>query len=61
MAKKKLTEWQLWEKAMREWLKKIIEWQKQHPDRDWLQAMGEAQTAEGSNPPTPPPPPPGTK
>lgn len=52
-------DWKKWEIAMKEWLKKIIAWQKANPDKNWLTSMGDAESAEGSNPPTPPPPPPG--
>lgn len=48
-----------WKQEMTEWLKSIIEWQEDNPDKNWLDELGEAQTEdEGSNPPPPPPPPP---
>jgi hypothetical protein len=48
-----------WKEAMKIWLKQLIKWQEAHPDKNWLQELGTADTDdEGSNPPPPPPPPP---
>lgn len=54
-------EWKDWEKAMKAWFKELLIWQRNNPDKDWLQGMGEASLdGPGTLPPPPPPPPPGT-
>jgi hypothetical protein len=53
-----------WKQEMKDWLKKIIEWQEANPDKYWFDELNKVQTEDidggGSNPKPPPPPPPGT-
>jgi len=55
------TAWKQWEKDMKAWFKVMLEYQKNNPDKDWLQQMGTASLdGPGTLPPPPPPPPPNT-
>lgn len=53
------TEFQNWKEAMKAWLKAIIKWQLDNPDKNWKDELcKDVETQdEGSNPPPPPPPP----
>lgn len=58
-------DWKEWEKAMKQWLKDLLIWQKANPTRDWATALfgveSSGDDSGGSNPPPPPPPkPPGS-
>lgn len=48
-----------WKQEMTDWLKSLIEWQEDNPDKNWKDELCKVSTEdEGSNPPPPPPPPP---
>lgn len=52
-----------YKKAMTAWVKEVVKWQLENPDKDWLTELCNIQSSGddgGSNPPQPPPPPPGT-
>jgi len=51
-------EWRHYEKEMKKWLKEILVWQKNNPDKDWLTELTAVTTAdaEGGDRPLLPPP-----
>lgn len=52
------TAWKKWEQDMKKWVIELCKWQKENPDKDWLQEYGTSDAGPGTNPSDPPPPPP---
>jgi len=52
-------EFNTWKEAMKAWLKELIKWQQENPEKDYRNGICAEVTTqdEGSNPPPPPPPP----
>lgn len=48
-----------WEKAMKEWLEDLIDWQLENPDKNWLEELTKEVSIQdadsgGERPPNPP-------